>query len=317
MNQDRFTVVLGDYKNVTAPQMSVEVTEEEIAQVLENELNSHAALETVDAPAQLGDTVVIDFAGFLGEEQFEGGTSENYSLKLGSGSFIPGFEEQLVDSKAGDEVEVNVTFPANYHAENLAGKPVVFKCKVHAVQKQRKSELNDAFAQKTYNMPSLNALKEAIRSSIGSQKAQRNAAAIREAVVNQVIAGSEITLTEEYVDRSAEELLGYFAQNLAQQGMNIETYCQYSGMTPEMLKKQLRPQALDRAKASAVLLSIAEAEGMTVTEEEYQAELAAMGRSYQMSAEEMMSRLPAQAKEQISENMLIGRALSLLMENSK
>lgn len=312
MNQDKFTVVLGDYKNVERPHLDATVTEEEIMSVLNHELQKHVAMETVDAPAQNGDTVVIDFAGFLGDEQFEGGTSEGYSLKLGSGSFIPGFEEQLIGAKAGDEVDVNVSFPENYHAANLAGKPVVFKCKVHAVQQERKAELNDAFVQKTYNIPSVDALKNVIRTNIQSQKLQQNTAKVQQAVLMQIIEKSEITVSEEFINDSIEELLGFFQQNLAQQGVSLEQYCQMSGMTLKIMREQLRPQAVDRAKGAAVLTAIAEAEGLDVSDEEYASELEAMAQAYQMPVEALKAQLPENARQEITANMLINRAMALI-----
>lgn len=312
MNQNLFEVTLCDYRNIQHPQLDATVTDAEVEQVLAHELQRHTSLETVDAPAQNGDTVVIDFAGFLGEEQFEGGTSQNYSLKLGSGSFIPGFEEQLIGSQAGDEVAVNVTFPANYHAAELAGKPVVFQCKVYAVKQERKSELTDEFVQKTYHIPSVEDLKKVIRTNIHGQKLQQNTAQVQKVVLQEIIASSQVTVADAFVDTCTDELLGYFEQNLAQQGVSLEQYCQMSGMTINIMKEQLRPQAVDRAKGAAVLAAIAEAEGMTISDEEYEAELESMARAYQMPVTQLKEQLPQDAKEQITMNMLINRAMAFI-----
>lgn len=246
MSEKNYSIVLGAYKGIQRPSVTVTVTDEEIQAALLQEQQKCARLETVNGPAALGHTVVIDFAGFLGEEQFEGGTSENYPLELGSGSFIPGFEEQLVGASAGDSVDVNVTFPQNYHAENLAGKPVVFKCKVHQVQEKKLPELNDLFA-KRYHAPNMDALRENIRQSMTQQK---------------------------------------------------------------------QPQAEAAAKASAALETIAEIEGLSVAEEEIDADIRRMAAMYGMPYEDLAKDITADKREIIQNGMLMTKTLAFLMDAS-
>lgn len=314
MNNEKFTVVLGAYKGMKKPALSAAVTDQEVDAMLNQELQGHAELVTVEAPAKLGDTVVIDFAGFLGEEQFEGGTAEGYSLGLGSGSFIPGFEEQLVGASAGQDVEVNVTFPENYHADNLAGKPVVFRCKVHQVQQKQVPQLDDSFAQKFYGMSDLAQLKEAARQSISNQKAQQNQSALQNAVIDQIVAGAQIQLTDSYVAECVRQMVGAFAQNLSTQGVSLEQYLQYVGVSQQQLEEQMRPQAEAGARATAVMMAVAEAEGISVTEEDIDNEVRRMAESYDMDFEEVKRGMTEANRDTIRTGMVASKALAFVLD---
>lgn len=314
--QDKFTVTLGQYKGVKYPKMPADVSEQEIQTFINNELNKHAATITVEGPAELGHTVVIDYAGFLGEEQFQGGTAEKYPLQLGSGSFIPGFEEQLVGASAGDDVDVNVTFPEQYHAAELAGQAVVFKCKVHEVQKQMVPELTDDFVQKTYNMENVAALRQAIVDNIRGQKMNLNQNKIQQIVVGTIMENSQIELGEAYMNDCVDQMLSYFSRQLAQQGMTMEMYCQFSGMTMESIRENIRPEAENSAKATAVLAAVVEAENITVTDEEIQGELERMAQSYQMSLEELKAGLNEGAEEGIRMSIASTKALELVITSA-
>lgn len=316
MNDKRFTVVLGPYKGMKRPAANTEVTAEELAALLRQEQEQHAELVTVEAPAALGDTVVIDFAGFLGEEQFEGGTAQGHSLALGSGTFIPGFEEQLVGAVAGQEVEVHVTFPQDYHAENLAGKPVVFQCKVHQVQQKKLPELNDEFAQKVYQMGSFAELRAAAIQSLSTRKAQQARANLQNAIIDQIVAGAQIELSPEFVEENVQQLLGAYAQNLSAQGISLEQYLQFTGATEAQLKEQLRPQAIAGAKATAAMAAVAEAEGITVSDEELDAEIHRMAEAYDMDFADVKAHMSEANRESMRTGMIASKALAFAIEAS-
>lgn len=315
MSEKNYSIVLGAYKGIQRPSVTVTVTDEEIQAALLQEQQKCARLETVNGPAALGHTVVIDFAGFLGEEQFEGGTSENYPLELGSGSFIPGFEEQLVGASAGDSVDVNVTFPQNYHAENLAGKPVVFKCKVHQVQEKKLPELNDLFA-KRYHAPNMDALRENIRQSMTQQKQQQADAQAQQAILDQVVANAQIELTDAFTEAFVNQLFASFTQNLMAQNVSLEQFLQYQGISEDDLKAQMQPQAEAAAKASAALETIAEIEGLSVAEEEIDADIRRMAAMYGMPYEDLAKDITADKREIIQNGMLMTKTLAFLMDAS-
>ena len=315
MSEKNYSIVLGAYKGIQRPSVTVTVTDEEIQAALLQEQQKCARLETVNGPAALGHTVVIDFAGFLGEEQFEGGTSENYPLELGSGSFIPGFEEQLVGASAGDSVDVNVTFPQNYHAENLAGKPVVFKCKVHQVQEKKLPELNDLFA-KRYHAPNMDALRENIRQSMTQQKQQQADAQAQQAILDQVVANAQIELTDAFTEAFVNQLFASFTQNLMAQNITLEQFLQYQGISEDDLKAQMQPQAEAAAKASAALETIAEIEGLSVAEEEIDADIRRMAAMYGMPYEDLAKDITADKREIIQNGMLMTKTLAFLMDAS-
>lgn len=315
MSEKNYSIVLGAYKGIQRPSVTVTVADEEIQAALLQEQQKCARLETVNGPAALGHTVVIDFAGFLGEEQFEGGTSENYPLELGSGSFIPGFEEQLVGASAGDSVDVNVTFPQNYHAENLAGKPVVFKCKVHQVQEKKLPELNDLFA-KRYHAPNMDTLRENIRQSMTQQKKQQADAQAQQAILDQVVANAQIELTDAFTEAFVNQLFTSFTQNLMAQNVSLEQFLQYQGISEDDLKSQMRPQAEAAAKASAALETIAELEGLSVTEEEIDTDIRRMAAMYGMPYEDLSKDLTPDKREIIQNGMLMTKTLAFLMDAS-
>lgn len=311
--QELYTVTLGDYKSVKAPKFEASVSETEIDLALQGEQQRRSTMETVDAPAENGDTVVIDYAGFLGDVQFEGGTGENYSLELGSHTFIPGFEEQLVGASAGQDVDVNVTFPEVYHSEELAGKDAVFKCKVHAVQRSRVPELNDEFAEKHFQVKDMAALRELARTTMLKQKEEENAVRAQEAVMAEIVKGSLVEVSDAFLSRHTEAMLDLFQQSLAQQDISLEMYFQYTGATMEDLRKQVAPQAMERARLAAVLTTIAEAEGISVTEEDYEGEIAALAQAYGTTVEELKKNIDESVKADIFTNMTIDRTMKKLM----
>lgn len=292
-------VKLGEYKNLTVEKQDKTVTDEEVDAKIKQEQEQQAELVIKeDAAAENGDTVVIDFEGFIGDEAFEGGKGENYSLELGSGSFIPGFEEQLVGKKAGDDVDVTVTFPEEYQAEDLAGKEAVFKVTVHEVKGKELPELDDEFAKDVdEDVNTLDELKEKYRKELteAKEKAAEDAkdeAAIRQAVENAEIVDLPHVMVHDEVHRSMDE----FLNNMQRQGISPEMYYQLTGSTEADLHKQFEGEAETRVKTNLVVEAIAAKEGIEATEEDVAKEIAELAEAYNMPED--------QIKRVLTEDML-------------
>lgn len=317
METKDYTVILGEYKGLhyTAPQITV--TDSQVEQALEQERKNAGKLATIGKAAELGDTVVIDYSGFCEGIQFPGGTSSQpYPLVLGSNSFIPGFEQQLVGAVAGEERDVNVTFPEIYHEPTLAGKPAIFKCKVHAVQQMQYPALGDAFAKEIYHMDSLEALRSAIKDSIVAQMEDQEMNRIVNILVKEIVGRSTITLSEDYLKASTEQMEKYFANQLQMQGASVEMYCQLSNTTSEELHRQLSLQAEDNAKNVAVLNAIAEQESLTIRDEDLKKELLQMAQAYRMPLSELKKQIPTEQIEEIRKGLLVTKAVDFVMEHA-
>ena len=276
-----------NYKDLKIEKQEVElVSEEELNSSLQAFVTQSVTLEVIDKESELGDVVNIDFEGFVDGVAFEGGKGEKYDLELGSNSFIPGFEEQLIGSKAGSEVDVNVTFPENYHAENLKGKPAVFKCKVHEVKTKVVPSLDDEFAKKQ-GFNTVDELREAMR----VQMNQRNQAKVYnkyfEDVCSYLVANSELEVNDEQIEVSMQNVLAYYEQSVAQYGINLEQYLQMTGKTLEAFKETLKPEAIRGAKINMILEHIAHEENIVVTEEEIEIELKKIAQYYSLNEEQM------------------------------
>ncbi len=311
-----YSVTLGQYKGLKVARPSDIPTQAELEAFMQGAREQNATLVPVEGPAALGDTVVLDFAGFLGEEQFEGGTAQNHSLTLGSGTFIPGFEEQLVGHAAGEDVDVNVTFPTAYHAPELAGKAVVFRCRLHQVQRQQLPELDDAFAQNVYGAVSYAALLEVARSALAEQKAKQNLQTVQNQLMQQILAGSQVTVSANFVQQNQQQLLRAFAQQLASQGMELDMYYQYTGTTQDDLLAQLRPQAESSARVNAILSEIARVEGLEIPDAVLDGEIAKIAESYDVSLEELKAGMTPANRAAIRQGMLTARALDLILASS-
>ena len=276
-----------NYKDLKIEKQEVElVSEEELNSSLQAFVTQSVTLEVVDKEAELGDIVNIDFEGFVDGVAFEGGKGEKYDLELGSNSFIPGFEEQLISSKAGSEVDVNVTFPENYHAENLKGKPALFKCKVHEVKTKVVPSLDDSFAQKQ-GFNTVDELREAMR----AQMNQRNQAKVYnkyfEDVCAYLVSNSELEVNDEQIEVSMQNVLAYYEQSVSQYGINLEQYLQMTGKTLEAFKETLKPEAIRGAKINMILEHIAHEEQIVVSEEEIEIELQRIAQYYSLNEEQM------------------------------
>ncbi|MFZ2463394.1 MAG: trigger factor [Caldibacillus thermoamylovorans] len=310
-------VKLGEYKGLEVPKVNTEVTDEDVEAELKELQKRHAELVVKeDEPAEQGDTVVIDFEGFVDGEAFEGGKAENHSLEIGSDSFIPGFEEQLVGVKAGDEKEVQVTFPEEYHAEELAGKPAVFKVKVHEVKQLVLPELDDDFAVDVDDeVETLDALKEKIKNRLKDEKEHAAKHEVEKAVIEKAAENAEIDIPEVMIDNEVERMVKEFDQRLQQQGLNLELYSQFSGQDIDSLKETMREDAEKRVRVNLTLEAIVKAENIDVTEEEVEKELQNMAEMYNMPVEQIQQILGSTAG--IKEELKFNKAVQLLVDNSK
>jgi len=312
-------VQLGDYKGIEIPAASSEVSEEDIAAELKQLQQRHAELTVLDeGTAENGDITVIDFEGFLDGVPFEGGKAEKYSLELGSGSFIPGFEEQVVGMAKGEEKEINVTFPENYHSEELKGKPVVFKVTLHDIKRKNLPALDDEFAKDVSEFDTLEEYKQDIAKRLQDRKEQSAQREKENAVVEKAAAAAEVEIPSVMIDNEVEQMMGDFANRLKMQGMNLEMYFQFSGQDEAALKDQMRGDAEKRVRQNLVLEAIAKAEGIEATEEEVNEELEKLSKQYQRSVEEIRAILAANGNlESIKGDLVTRKTVQFLLENSK
>ena len=307
-------VKLGEYKNLSIEKESAEVTDEDVEEALESRRKNLAELVLKETAAEDGDTVVIDFEGFIDGEAFEGGKGENHSLVLGSGSFIPGFEEQLVGIEPNSELDVTVTFPEDYHAEELAGKEAVFKVKVHEVKTEELPELDDEFAKDAdEEVESLDELKNKIRVQLEESKEQaakdaNDDKAIRLAVENAEFVGG---VPEEMIDEEVERQVEYFLNNLTRQGINAELYYQMTGSTEEDLKAQFQEEAEVRTKTNLLLEEIAKQEAIEVTEDDIKEEVENLASQYGLDVERVQSFV---TEDMLKSDVKLKKAMSLIVD---
>ncbi|GIN60255.1 trigger factor [Robertmurraya siralis] len=309
-------VKLGQYKGIEVEKINTEVTEEDVNQELTSLQERHAELVIKETAAENGDTVVMDFEGFVDGEAFEGGQADNYSLELGSGQFIPGFEEQLVGTAAGEEKDVEVTFPEDYHAAELAGKKAVFKVKVHEVKGKELPELDDEFAKDADDeVETLDALKEKIKTRLEESKKHEAEHTVRDTVVEKAAENAEIDLPAIMIDNEVDRMMQEFEQRLQMQGMNLELYFQFSGQDESALREQMKEEAEKRVRMNLTLEAIAKAENIEVSPEEMDAELNKMSEMYNMPVENITAALGS--LEGLKADVQVRKALDFLVENSK
>ena len=282
-------VKLGEYKNLTVAKQEREVTDADVEERLNQKRNQQAELVVVEEPAKEGDTVVIDFEGFKDGVAFEGGKGENYSLELGSGSFIPGFEDQLVGAKAGDDVEVKVTFPEDYQAEDLAGQEAIFKVKVHEVKEKELPELDDEFAKDVDDeVETLDELKAKIREELTATKASQAQEAVHDEALRKAVENAEVVeLPHVMVHDEVHRSMDAFLNNMQRQGISPEMYYQLTGSTEEDLHTQFEGEAENRVKTNLVMESIVEAEKIEASEEDIAKEIKELADMYQMPEEQI------------------------------
>ena len=255
-------VTLGKYKGVTVTKIDTSVSDEEVDAEVETQRNNNARTVSVERPIENGDTAVIDFEGFVDDVAFEGGKGENYDLEIGSHSFIDTFEDQLVGKVAGDDVEVNVTFPEQYQAEELAGKPAVFKVKIHEVKAKELPELDDEFAQDVSEFDTLAEYKEDVKKKLTERKEADAHRTKEDEAIEKIIDDAKMDIPEAMIDNQVNSMINDFANNMMQQGLSMEQYMQFTGMTMDKFKEQVRPDAVKRIQSSLVLEQIAKDENL-------------------------------------------------------
>ncbi|MBQ8278456.1 MAG: trigger factor [Roseburia sp.] len=311
-------VKLGKYKGVTVTKVDIDVTDEEINAELEKELQKNSRMVTVtDRPAANGDTAVIDYEGFCDGVAFAGGKAENHGLELGSHSFIDTFEDQIVGHVAGDEFDVNVTFPTEYHAAELAGKPAVFKVKVNEIKTKEVPELNDEFAQDVSEFDTLAEYKEDVKARLVKEKENEAKRTKEDEAIAKIIDKSEMDIPEAMIETQCENMINDFAQRITQSGLSMDQYMQFSGMTIDKLKEQVRPEAETRIKTSLVLEQIAKEENIEITEEEIDAEIAKMAAQYGMEADKLKEYMGESEKTSMKRDLAVMKAVDLIMDNVK
>ncbi|RAN22593.1 trigger factor [Geobacillus sp. A8] len=310
-------VKLGQYKGLEVEKMDATVTDEDIENELKRLQENYAELVVKeDGTVENGDTVVIDFEGFVDGEPFEGGKAENYSLEIGSGTFIPGFEEQLVGMKAGEEKEIQVTFPEEYHAEQLAGKPATFKVKVHEVKAKQLPALDDEFAKDVdEEVETLDELKAKIRARLEEAKKNEAETALRNAVIEKAAANAEMDIPEVMIKNETDRMLREFDQRLQMQGLNLQLYYQFSGQDEASLREQMKEDAEKRVRAALTLEAIAKAENIEVTDEEVNKELEKMAEAYKLSVDKLKELLGS--LDGVKEDLKWRKTVDFLVEHSK
>lgn len=310
-------VKLGEYKGLEVEKFDSEVTEEDVNNEIKSMQEKQAELVVKEeGKAENGDTVVFDFEGFVDGEAFEGGKAENYSLELGSGQFIPGFEEQLVGIVAGESKDVEVSFPEEYHAAELAGKPAVFKVTIHEIKAKELPNLDDEFAKDVdEEVESLDALKEKVKTRLEDSKKHEGEHFVQDTVVEKATANAEIALPAVMVETEVDRMINEFEQRLQMQGMNLELYFQFSGQEESALREQMQEEADKRVRVNLTLEAIAKAENIEVTDEEVTAELTKMAEMYNMTVENIQKALGS--LEGLKADLQIKKAVDFLVENSK
>lgn len=311
-------VKLGKYKGVQIEKVDSAVTDEEVDAEINKERENNARNITVtDRPVKDGDKTVLDFEGFVDGVAFEGGKGEDYPLTIGSGAFIPGFEEQLVGAEIGKELEVNVTFPEDYQAEDLKGKAAVFKCTVKEITEKELPELDDEFASEVSEFDTLEEYKTSVKATLTERKEKEAKEAEEAAVIEAIINDSDMEIPDAMISTQQEQMVNEFAQRIQMQGLSFEQYLQFTGTSYDNMLAQIKPQAEKRIKSRLVLEAIVKAENITASEEEFEEELKVMAEAYQLEVEKIKEDLPEKNAEQIREDIAVRKAAEFAVANAK
>ena len=311
-------VTLGEYNGLEVEKTDTAVTDEEVDAQVEKERDSNARTITVeDRPVQKGDQTIIDFEGFVDGVAFEGGKGEDYPLTIGSDAFIPGFEDQLIGAEKGAEVEVKVQFPAEYHAEDLAGKPAVFKVTVKEIKAKELPALDDDFAQDVSEFNTLEEYKADVRKKLEEKKEAAAKEAKEEAAIAKAVENAQMDIPEAMIDTQTRQMMDEFASRLQQQGLALQQYYQFTGMDNDKLAEQMKPNALKRIQTRLVLEAVVKAEDIKATEEEYKAEVEKMAKMYQMETEKLEQLIGEAEAETMKEDIAVQKAADLIRDTAK
>lgn len=310
-------VTLGKYKGIEIEKEDITVTDEEIDEAIDRERENNARTISVeDRAVQDGDMTMLDFEGFVDGASFEGGKGENYPLTIGSNTFIPGFEEQLIGAEIDKEVEVNVTFPEDYQEESLAGKPAVFKCVIREIKEKQLPELDDEFASEVSEFETLAEYREDVKKNLTQKKEEEAKNAKEEKVVDAIIEDAQMEIPEAMLSTQQRQMADDFAKRIQMQGISINQYFQFTGLTKEAFLEQLKPQAEQRIKSRLVLEAVAKAENFEVSEEEYTDEIKRMADAYHMELDKLTEMLSSFEEKAIREDLCIKKALDFAVENA-
>ena len=308
-------VTLGQYKGIEVEKIDTTATEEEITAEVDKERENNSRTITVeDRAVQDGDMTVIDFEGFVDGTAFDGGKGTDYPLTIGSGAFIPGFEEQLVGAEIGKEMEVNVTFPEEYHAKDLAGKAAVFKCTVKEIKVKELPEADDEFAKDVSEFDTLEEYRADLKRKVEERKTADAKAKKEDAVIEKIIEGAQMEIPEAMIETQAEYLVDDFAQRLQMQGMSMDQYMQYTGATIESMTNQMKPQAKKRIESRLVLEAVAAAENIEIDEEAIEAEMSRMAEAYKMELDKVKELISEEEKDNMRADLSIQKAIELVVD---
>ena len=311
-------VTLGDYKGVEVPKTEITVTDEDVEAELKKEQEKNSRTISVeDRAAQLNDIVTIDFEGSVDGVPFDGGQATEYPLTLGSNTFIPGFEEQLVGSKVGDDVDVKVTFPEEYQAKELAGKEAIFKCAVKKIEAKELPELDDDFAKDVSEFDTLAEYKEHVKTNLEDKKANEAKRAKEDAAVDKAIENAQMDIPEAMLQTQCRQMLDDFSRRMQSQGLSMDQYFQFTGMTADKMMEDMKPQALKRIQTRLVLEKVAEVENIQPTEEEVNEEISKMAEAYKMEADKLKELLGERELEQMKKDMAVQKAVTVIADAAK
>lgn len=310
-------VTLGDYKGIEVEKKEAEVSEEEITAEIDKAREANSRLITIeDRATEDGDTVIIDFDGYVDGKQFEGGYAEDYTLVLGSHSFIDNFEDQLVGKNLGEDVEVNVTFPEEYHVDELKGKPALFKVKIKEIQKKELPELDDDFAQDVSDFDTLDEYKADVEKKILENKENQIKREQEDQIIEKIIENAQMEIPQQMIAAQTRQMTQEFAQRLQSQGLSLEQYMQFTGLTPQKMMEDLEPQALKRIQSRLVLEAVVAAENIEASDEEIDKELENMASMYQMEIDKLKELIGDDEKKQIGMDLAVQKAVKFVVKEA-
>lgn len=310
-------VTLGKYKGIEVDKVDIEVSDDEVNAAIEKERENNArSINVTDRAVVDGDETIIDFEGFVDGVAFAGGKGENYPLTIGSGAFIPGFEEQIIGKNIDEEFDVNVTFPEDYNAEELAGKAAVFKVKVHEIKTKELPELDDEFAAEVSEFDTFDEYKADVKAKLADKKATDVANAKEDAVVDAIIADAKMEIPDAMLETQQRQMIEEFAQNIQQQGLSFEQYMQFTGMTADKFMEQVKPQAEKRIKSRLVLEKIVEAENIVPTDADFEDEFAEMAKVYNMEVDKIKEIVGEEGKVQMGKDLAVKLAVKLAVDSA-
>ena len=311
-------VTLGDYKGVEVPKTEINVTDEDVdAEIKKEQEKNSRTINVEDRGAQLQDVVTIDFEGSVDGVPFDGGQATEYPLTLGSNTFIPGFEDQLVGAKVGDDVDVKVTFPEEYQAKELAGKEAIFKCAVKKIEAKELPELDDDFAKDVSEFDTLAEYKDHVKTNLVERKENEAKRAKEDAAVDKAIENAQMDIPEAMLQTQCRQMLDDFSRRMQSQGLSMEQYFQFTGMTADKMMEDMKPQALKRIQTRLVLEKVAEVENIQPTEEEVNEEISKMAEAYKMEADKLKELLGERELEQMKKDMAVQKAVTVIADAAK